>query len=244
MFGSMSPAEQRGWHVANRHALPTLAVMLVLTLGVACNIALPTRATPRGPLDALWERRMLEGRGVRMLVDENWQPQSVQEGRSFADLRSSHKEQKDPASYEFAFSDPIGITVHRHVEGYWRNGGWTLTGRPLGVAADAESTIELFGKTVIRTAVHVPSGMLHRDPPTETGYEFFLLRRSQATRAATIIQRWVVQPADVVKDRSGYPRAWAVLKYDASAQVAAVSITGLKKPVNDRVDVSASRAAR
>jgi hypothetical protein len=143
VFGSMSPAEQRGWHVANRHALPKLAVMLVLTLG-----------------------------------------------------------------------------------------------------ADAESTIELFGKTVIRTAVHVPSGMLHRDPPTETGYEFFLLRRSQATRAATIIQRWVVQPADVVKDRSGYPRAWAVLKYDASAQVAAVSITGLKKPVNDRVDVSASRAAR
>jgi len=119
-----------------------------------------------------------------------------------------------------------------------------LTGGPLAVAPTPEFTIELFGKTIVRTAVHVPSGMLHRDPPTETGYEFFLLRRSQATGAATIIRRWVVQPADVVKNPSGYPRAEAVLKYDASAQVAAVSVTGLKQPVNDRVDVSASRAAR
>ena len=229
--------------MANRTSLAPLAVMFVVTFGVACNIALPTRATPREPLDALWERRMLEGRGVQMWVDENGQSQSVREGRSFADLRSSHKEQKDPASYEFA-DDAYGITVHRHVEGYWRNGGWTLTGGPLGVAADPDSTIELFGKTVIRTAVHISSGMLHRDPPTETGYEFFLLRRMYATGAATIIRRWVVQPADVVKDWSGYPRAEAVLRYDAPAQVATVSITGLKQPVNDSVDVSASRAAR
>ncbi len=112
------------------------------------------------------------------------------------------------------------------------------------MATDADSTGELFGKTIIRTAVHVPSAMLHRDPPTETGYEFFLLRRSQARGTATIIRRWVVPPADVVKDRSGYPRAEAVLRYDALAQVAAVSITGLKQPVSDRADVSASRAAR
>jgi hypothetical protein len=244
MFGSMSQAKQRGRYMANRRALSALAVMLVATSGVACNIALPTRATPREPLDALWEKQMMEGRGVRMWVDDNWQPQSVEAGRSFTDLRSSHKERKDPASWEFASRDSYGITVYRHVEGYWRNGGWTLTGGPLGVAADAESTIELFGKAVIRTSVHVPSGMLHRDPPTETGYEFFLLRRSQATGAATIIRRWVVQPADVVKDRSGYSRAEAVLRYDASATVAAISITGLKQPVNDRVDVSASQAAQ
>jgi len=228
----------------NRHALATLAVMLVVTLGVACNIALPTRATPREPLDELWERRMLEGRGVRMWVDNNWQPRAVSEGFSFADLRSSHRDRKDPVSYRSAFDDPYGITVIRHVEGYWGNGGWELTGGPLGVAADAESTIELFGKAIIRTAVHVPAGILHLDPPTETGYEFFLLRRSQATGAAIIVRRWVVQPADVVKDRNGYPRAEGALTYDASAQVATVAITGLKRPVNDRVDVSASRAAR
>jgi len=179
-----------------------------------------------------------------MWLDDNWRPSPLQEGLSFIGLQTPFKTQTDPKLYGIAFDDPYGITIIRHIEGPWRNGGWMLTGGPLAVAPTPEFTIELFGKTIIRTAVHVPSGMLHRDPPTETGYEFFLLRRSQATRAATIIQRWVVQPADVVKDRSWYPRAGAVLKYDASAQVAAVSITGLKKPVNDRVDVSASRAAR
>ena len=187
---------------------------------------------------------MLEGRGVRMWLDEKWQPSTVKEGRSFVDLRSSYKKRNDPTSYQFAFSDPYAITVMRHVEGYWRNGGWTLTGGPLGVAANAESTIELFGKAIIRTPVHIPAGILHLDPPTETGYEFFLLRRPQASGVAVIIRRWVVQPVDVVSDQHGYPRAEAMLRYDASRQVAAVSITGLKQPVTERVDVSASPPTR
>jgi len=178
-----------------------------------------------------------------MWLDDKWQLITVQEGRSFVDSRTSYKERKDPKSYEFAFSNPYGITVSRYVEGYWRNGGWTLTRGPLGVAANAESTIELFGKAIIRTPVHIPPGILHLDPPTGTGYEFFLLRRPRASAVAVIIRRWVVQPADVVSDRHGYPRAEAVLGYEALTQVAAVSITGLKQLVNDHMDVSASRAA-
>ena len=187
---------------------------------------------------------MLEGRGVRMWLDDKWQPSTVEEGRSFVDLPSSHKERTDPASYQFAFSDPYGITVMRHVEGYWRNGGWTLTGGPLGVAATTKSTIELFGKATVRTPVHIPAGIFHFDPPSETGYDFFLLQRPHSTGVAVIIRRWVVQPADVVKDQHGYPRAEAVLKYDTSTQIAEVSITGLRQPVKDRVDVSGAAPAQ
>jgi len=215
-----------------------------VALEPGCNIALPTQATPREPLDALWERRMLEGRGVRMWLDDKWQPSTVEEGRSFVDLRNSHKERNDPVSYLFAFSDQYGITIMRHVEGYWRNGGWTLTGGPLGIAATTKSTIELFGKATIRTPVHIPSGIFYFDPPTETGYEFFLLQRPNSTGIAVIIRRWVVQPADVVKDQHGYPRATAVLRYDTSTHVAEVSITGLRQPVKDRLDVSAAAPAQ
>ena len=230
--------------MVTRHTLQVVMMMLLVALEPGCNIALPTQATPREPLDALWERRMLEGRGVRMWLDDKWQPSTVEEGRSFVDLRNSHKERNDPVSYLFAFSDQYGITIMRHVEGYWRNGGWTLTGGPLGIAATTKSTIELFGKATIRTPVHIPSGIFYFDPPTETGYEFFLLQRPNSTGIAVIIRRWVVQPADVVKDQHGYPRATAVLRYDTSTHVAAVSITGLRQPVKDRLDVSAAAPAQ
>ncbi len=107
-----------------------------------------------------------------------------------------------------------------------------------------KSTIELFGKATIRTPVHIPAGIFHFDPPTDTGYEFFLLQRPHSTGIAVIVRRWVVEPADVVKDRHGYPRVEAALRYDTSTHVAEVSITGLRQPVKDRVDVSAAAAAQ
>src|SRR5688572_28137641 len=171
----------------NRDILRRLAVVLLMALGAGCNIALPTRATQREPLDALWERRMLEGRGVQMWLDETWQPKTVVEGRSFVDLQG--RARRDPI-VPHTVSDSYGIFVRRHVEGYWRNGGWTLIGGPLGVVSDEEFTIELLGKAIIRAPVHIPAGIFHLDPPTETGYEFFLLRRSHATGIGVIIRRW------------------------------------------------------
>ena len=221
-----------------------LSVMVSVGLSVGCNVALPTRVTPREPLDALWESRMLEGRGVQLWLDEKWQPGPVREGESFLTMRTTFTPQNDPTAYRSAFTDPYAITVLRHVEGYWRNGGWTLTGGPLGIAIREDSTIELFGKAIIRTAVHIPSGMLHRDPPTETGYEFFLLRRPLTSGKALVIQRWVVHPVDVVRDRDGYPRARALLRYEQSTRVAEVSITGIRQPINARVQVPAPDAAR
>jgi len=53
----------------------------------------------------------------------------------------------------------------------------------------------------------------------------------------------VVQPADVVKNPSGYPRAEAVLKYDASARSRGLRYWP-QAACERRVDVSASRAAR
>ena len=69
--------------------------------------------------------------GVRRWLNDEWQPSTVEEGRPFVDLASSHKERTDPLSYQLAFGDPYGIAVMRHVEGYWRDGGWTLTGGPV-----------------------------------------------------------------------------------------------------------------
>ena len=109
-----------------------LSVMVSVGLSVGCNVALPTRVTPREPLDALWESQMLEGRGVQLWLDEKWQPGPVREGESFLTMRTRFTPQNDPTAYRSAFTDPYAITVLRHVEGYWRNGGWTLTGGPLG----------------------------------------------------------------------------------------------------------------
>jgi hypothetical protein len=103
--------------MANRRMFQVLAMILLVAAGAGCNIALPTQATPREPLDALWERHMLEGRGVQIWLDDQWQPSTVREGRSFVALRNSYKERNDPKSYQFL--DPYGISVLRHVEGYW-----------------------------------------------------------------------------------------------------------------------------
>jgi len=223
------------------HELRTLTVMFLVALGLGCNVALPTRATPREPLDALWERRMLEGRAGRVWLDEHSRPSTVEEGQSLANLGSWYKERK-VESFLFPVSDPYAIFVRRDGEGLWRNGSWTLTGGPLRVTEHVNSTVALFVKTIIRTPVHTPTIFFHSAPPTEVGYEFFLVQRAQATGIAIVIRRWVVQPAEVLKDRHGYPRAEAVLTYEASTQVAAVAISGLKRPVLDRVDVSAARS--
>jgi hypothetical protein len=228
--------------MVDRRMFQVLTVTLLVAAGAGCNIALPTQATPREPLDALWEKHMLEGRGVRIWLDDQWQPSTVHERGSFLPLLKSYKEGNDPKSYQFRFRDPYGITILRHVEGYWRNGGWTLTGGLLGIAQEPEATIELFGKAIIRTSVHVPAGIFHLDPPSETGYEFFLLQRSKASGIAVIIQRWIVPPDDVVLNRDGYPHALAALKYEPSRQIATVTITGIKHAVSYNMDVATSRA--
>jgi len=180
------------------------AVLLLATAAMGCNVALPGRPTPREPLDANWEKHMLEGRGVQMWLDEQLQPTQVQEGGS-AESLASFRSREEPRSYLYAFTDPYGIMVLRRVDGYWRNGGWILTGGPLVRANDGQSAVELYGEAIIRRPIHIPDGIFHLDPPEETGYEFFLLRR-QGTTPAVILRRWIVQPDEVVPDQEGYPR--------------------------------------
>ena len=67
-----------------------------------------------------------------------------------------------------------------------------------------------------------------------TGYEFFLLLRKADAARAAILRQWVLQPSDVVE--AG--RVKATLKYDAPTRKAVVTIMGLKRPLEETVQIS------
>jgi hypothetical protein len=134
------------------------------------------------------------------------------------------------------------IAVARMDQGFWKkNGGWELVGGLLGRATADSSTVELYGKAAVRVFRHFPFPF-HRDIPHETGYEFFLLLREPGVPLATIVRRWAFEPNEVVVNPESTggtsENVRAMLLYDESARTATVTITGLKRPFADRVDLS------
>ena len=183
---------------------------------------------PRAPLDALWLEHMLMGSGATIYVDESGQ-------RTVSGLRQPFDEQRGVvSSVESAAWTSYGIEVSRLDERWllWRNGGWIPQGGLLARVKGQLATLELYGKAISRRPPYVPRGPFPYDPPITTGYEFFLLLRNANTPRATILQQWTFQPRDVAKDG----QVSATVQYGAATRTATVTITGLKRRVEETVE--------
>jgi hypothetical protein len=146
----------------------------------------------------------------------------------------------------------IGIDAQRTFG--W--GGWSFTGGMVGRVSVRGADLELFGKEVAR--VHGPKGTAN---PQDHSYEFFLVVRPSAPGAARLVRDWrfsweevapIVAPDVAERLRRQYAGAelerrlernqiislHGYVAVDASGKVATVTITGLKRPFQERVDLS------
>ena len=212
--------------------------IFVLALGIAVGPAIAcasSEPSSRAPLDARWDQFMREGRAVGMVFGNS--ETGVPEYHS-----SEWSEDAGGRPEAAAWTKSRTIAVARMDQGFWKkNGGWELVGGLLGRASADSSTVELYGKAAVRVFPHFPFPF-HRDIPHETGYEFFLLLREPGVPLATIVRRWAFEPNEVVVNHESTggtsENVRAMLLYDESARTATVTITGLKRPFADRVDLS------
>ena len=186
---------------------------------------------PRAPLDALWKQYMLEGTYVVSKI-EGEQITSVEVKPESAEPRDNQRLQ---LIYSPVLSHPISIM--KLGEGLFRNGGWVLDGGLLSRARDGPSTYDLYGKAVVRQYSYFPFPP-HRDTPQEIGYEFFLLHRNAGAPRPTVLRKWTFQPDEVISKNPHYPWVRALLRYEVTTRSATVTITGLKRPFEEHVDLS------
>jgi hypothetical protein len=159
---------------------------------------------------------MLEGRAATVYVDDSGQRTVSVSRRPFDEWYG------DAHDVEGAATTTYGIEVSRLDERFllWRNGGSVLQGGLLARVRDQSSSVELYGKAVIRQPAYMPRGPLPLDPPMTRGYEFFLLLRMGNAPHATILRQWTFEPSDVVE--AG--RVLAKLQYDTATRKAVVTI--------------------
>jgi hypothetical protein len=219
----------------NRIRIMTGALVLISATMLGVTNSRAGELPPREPLDALWEQHMLEGKINTAVAIQ------LKDGQVF----KSEFPAKRPIEYsrgmpESAGFGTSGITVMQLGEGFWGNGGWVLEGGLLGIASDGLSTIELHGKAVVHRQPYFPFPF-HRWIPHDTGYDFFLLHRQDGIPNATVLRKWTFMPQEVVlkpqKVGPPDPEVHATLRYDASAKIATVTITGLTSLVEENVNV-------
>jgi hypothetical protein len=141
------------------------------------------------------------------------------------------------------YLEPYGINVRKRGEGFWGNGGWCLLGGLLDEVSVGPSLIQLYAEIVEHHHSHfIVPFLFHRDHPIDTGYEFFLLHRTQGIPGAKIIGTWVFPPDEVVLIDVGhggaYPNVRADFHYDSTSRTATVRVRGLKNPIEERVDLT------
>jgi hypothetical protein len=129
------------------------------------------------------------------------------------------------------------ISVMKLGEGFFGNGGWVLGGGLLRRVSDGSFIVELYVKEVVRRFSYFPFPP-HRDTPQEVSYEFFLLNRKRGVPRATGIRKWTFEPDEVIQRNPNYPSVRATLRYEETNQTATVTITGLKHPFEEHVDLS------
>lgn len=222
--------------------LQALIVFLAL-LGQACLLDIPPR---REPLDELWKLWMLEGHYGR------WK-----DGKETP--RSAH----DPDTID---SYPVGASFTQHgieiSETRSTNAGWGFRGGLIGRIPVSDLRIELFAREITR--VHGPTytaavGQDHT-------YEFFLLIRPGNNRLGRIVKQWRFPPKELAMTgdpvdpalfqrstrsraniegilhpaRGAYPRHFVdgYLDFDPGTMIATVTVTGLKRPFQDHVDLA------
>lgn len=217
----------------NRYRVVFVAALIAASTGGA--EPLWAEFLPPDPLDKLWEQHMLEGKlsSVGVFVEGSNISNFERSGmRPLADTQRR-------GWIETLHSEPYGINVFQTGEGFWRNGGWNVMGGVLSKGSDGPSVIQLYAKIVQHLHPHFP---FNHDPPTDRGYEFFLLHRKEGISGATIIRTWRFHPEEVVSEvngrggRSDHVRAY--FSYDPSSQTATLRITGLMHPFEEQVDLA------
>lgn len=220
-----------------KRACKMAAIFACVAAGAGCHKAVASTEAPvRTPLDRSWEEHMLDGRAGIIAIEGS------QTRRS--DNPSIESFERARGQPEEAVWTNRGISVARFGEGFWGNGGWRLEGGLLARAVDGPSSFELYGKAVVRQFSYFPFPF-HREIPHETGYEFFLVHRLSSAPQATIVRKWVFPPNEVVVKSVSHggtrEDVQAVLQYDAGTRTATVRITGLRRPYEERVDLSSVR---
>jgi hypothetical protein len=184
---------------------------------------------PSTSIHMLWEKHMLEGTFVVMTLEDS--------GSRIAERHppESTDPKEDEPTFPSSMSHPISI--QKLGEGLFGNGGWVLAGGLLRRVRDGSSMLELYGKKVVRQFPYFPFPP-HRDTPQEVGYEFFLLKRNPGVSRATVIHKWTFSPDEVISKNPNYPYVRASLQYEVTARSVTLTVTGLKRPFKDRVDLS------
>lgn len=229
-------------------SLGSLAVALVFVSGGGC--ALFNIAPARERLDQLWTRAMLTGRYSRWEDGKEvpWRP--IPAGR---DTVETYPEGALHTKYR------IDVSASASPEG----AAWDMIGGLVGRVATAGATVELFGKRIAR--VHAAPAYGSTEGRDFT-YEFFLVVRPSSTGEGRLVKQWRFQPEDLALTGSpidpnifrrstrhpeqiqtilhpprGVRRQHFIdgyLDFDASTKIATVTVTGLKRPFQDRVDLS------
>jgi len=207
----------------------SLIVSIAMFLGLACESAFRGTPPPRAHLDALWEKHMLAGSFVVLTVDGSKTTGSEKHPDSLVDPKS------EVPIYPSGMSHPISILSEG--EGLFGTGGWILAGGLLRRISDGPVTIEIYGKRVIRRFPHFPFPP-HSSGPEETGYEFFLLHRKSGS-LGRVIRKWVFLPEETVIDKDDQSDVRCIFQYDSVNKTAAITLRGLKRPFEDRVDLLA-----
>lgn len=224
----------------------SLQAMIVCTalFAQACLLDIPP---PREPLDELWKRWMLEGYYGR------WK-----DGREM---------RKDPSGRDTIHTYPEGASRTQYgievSETRSTNAGWQLEGGLIARISVSDRSIELFARETTR--VHGPTytAAVGRDHT----YDFFLVGRPGTSNSGKLLKQWHFTPKELAMTgdpvdpaifqrstrsqradiegilnppRGAYPRHFidGYLDFDPTTKIATVTITGLKRPFQDRVDLS------
>jgi hypothetical protein len=221
-------------------ALITGAVLV----GQGCLLDIPPR---QEPLDELWKRWMLEERYGRWKNGKElaWERPSAETIHSYPEGASRTR---------------FGIDVS---ETRSTNAGWHLEGGLIGRIQLPDFSIDLFGRETTR--IHGPT--YAAEVGRDHTYEFFLVVRSRGASQGRAVRQWRFPPkelamtgdpvdpaifqrstrsrhadvADILDPpRGAYPRHFidGYLDFDPATKTATVTVTGLKRPFQDQVDLS------
>jgi hypothetical protein len=178
--------------------------------------------------------------------------------------KSPYRDQERIASHpEGAPFTRYGIEVS---EKRSTNAGWELGGGLVGLAVIDGQRVELFGKEVLR--VHGPAWTFRYG--RDFSYEFFLVVRPRSAGVGRVVTQWMFSPEELALTGSPiepgllrrstrseadietivHPVEGALqrhyvdayLDFDSTTKLATVTITGLKRPFEERVDLTAELA--
>jgi hypothetical protein len=212
---------------------------LALALPLFMNGCFLDIAPSREPLDVTWQSHMLAGEYGTWFYGEK-------RSHIGPDKIESLPERASGTRYGIAISDQSTLG----------GGGWSLKGGLVGRVERPSASIELFGKVVAR--LHGPKQMVSS---RDHSYEFFLLVRPTGAQQGVVVKRWsfpyeelgqTVPPALERNLRARYTGAElenalsrskgifvdGYLSFDERNKTARVTITGLARPFEERVDLS------